>query len=97
MRLTNPTHKLVPAVLLVTLAAPPLHAGNTAQPTDWQLPNESSRYPFADDTPIVFIDRTRKAAEWDELMRTFQEPVAEARPGEWWASMECVFDLDDHV
>lgn len=32
--------------------------------------------------------------EWDELMRTLQEPVAEAREGEWWAELEEVFDLD---
>jgi L-rhamnose mutarotase len=31
---------------------------------------------------------------WDELMRTMQERVPEARPGEWWAMMECVFDLN---
>jgi L-rhamnose mutarotase len=31
--------------------------------------------------------------EWDELMRSLQEPVPEARPAEWWAPMEEVFDL----
>jgi L-rhamnose mutarotase len=31
---------------------------------------------------------------WDALMRTLQEPVPEARPGEWWSAMERVFDLD---
>lgn len=31
---------------------------------------------------------------WDELMRTLQEPAPEARPGEWWAPMEIVFDID---
>jgi L-rhamnose mutarotase len=31
---------------------------------------------------------------WDDLMRTFQERVPEARPGEWWHVMEEVFDLD---
>ncbi len=30
---------------------------------------------------------------WDELMRTMQERVDEAKPGEWWAMMELVFDL----
>ncbi len=34
-----------------------------------------------------------RAKEWDDLMRTFQEPVAGAKPGEWWASMEHVFNL----
>jgi len=31
--------------------------------------------------------------KWDELMRSMQERVDEARPGEWWARMELVFDL----
>lgn len=35
----------------------------------------------------------RRYQEWDELMRGFQEPVPEAKPGEWWARMEEVFDL----
>jgi L-rhamnose mutarotase len=31
---------------------------------------------------------------WDELMRTMQQRVDEARPDEWWAAMELVFDLN---
>jgi L-rhamnose mutarotase len=31
--------------------------------------------------------------KWDELMRTMQERVDGAKPGEWWAMMELVFDL----
>lgn len=31
--------------------------------------------------------------EWDELMRSLQEPAPEAKPGEWWAPMDEVFDL----
>jgi len=31
--------------------------------------------------------------EWQELMASFQEPVPEAKPGEWWAEMQLVFDL----
>lgn len=30
---------------------------------------------------------------WDELMRSMQERVGAAKPGEWWAMMELVFDL----
>ncbi len=37
-----------------------------------------------------------RAKEWDDIMKTFQEPVPEAKPGEWWALMENVFDLRDH-
>lgn len=32
--------------------------------------------------------------KWDELMRTMQERVDGAKPGEWWAMMELVFDLN---
>jgi L-rhamnose mutarotase len=32
--------------------------------------------------------------EWQELMASFQEPVAEARPGQWWADMELVYRLE---
>jgi L-rhamnose mutarotase len=35
-----------------------------------------------------------RAKEWDDLMRTFQEPVPEAAKGAWWAEMGEVFDLD---
>jgi L-rhamnose mutarotase len=35
-----------------------------------------------------------RAKEWDELMCTFQERVPGAKPGEWWAAMEEVFDID---
>ena len=31
--------------------------------------------------------------EWQTLMASFQEPVADAQPGEWWADMKQVFDL----
>ncbi len=44
-----------------------------------------------------YIEQNPRAVEWDELMRTFQERVPEAREGEWWALMEQVFDLQDHV
>jgi L-rhamnose mutarotase len=32
--------------------------------------------------------------EWQDLMASMQEPVADARPGEWWARMELVFTLE---
>ena len=35
-----------------------------------------------------------KAQAWDALMRTFQQRVPEARPGDWWTPMEMVFDLE---
>lgn len=35
-----------------------------------------------------------RVAEWERLMRTLQEPVPDAREGEWWAAMKPVFHLD---
>lgn len=34
-----------------------------------------------------------KTREWDEFMRTFQRPAPFAKPGEWWAPMDEIFDL----
>ena len=36
-----------------------------------------------------------RGAEWDALMRRYQQrvPAASASPGEWWTPMELVFDL----
>ena len=31
--------------------------------------------------------------EWQDLMASFQEPVPNAKPSEWWAEMEQVFNL----
>jgi len=38
-----------------------------------------------------------KEKEWDELMRTFQKPVKDARQGEWWAEMELVYDFEQQL
>ncbi len=40
-----------------------------------------------------YLKENPKCKTWDKLMRTFQEPVAEAEPDEWWARMELVFQL----
>jgi len=37
---------------------------------------------------------TPKAREWDELMRSFQEPVEGGNPGETWIQMTEVYALD---
>ena len=44
-----------------------------------------------------YIEANPKAKEWDDLMRTFQVKVAEAKGDEWWAMMEHVFDLGKHL
>lgn len=31
---------------------------------------------------------------WERLMKAMQSPLPEAAPGEWWARMERVFQLD---
>ena len=38
-----------------------------------------------------------KCKQWDSLMRTLQQPLDEARPGELWAEMECVFDMEEQL
>ena len=35
-----------------------------------------------------------KAREWDELMRTLQEPVTGAKPGETWVQMTEVYAVE---
>ena len=35
-----------------------------------------------------------KCREWDSLMRRYQRTAPVARPGEWWAGMREVFDLE---
>ena len=35
-----------------------------------------------------------RVAEWERLMKSLQEPAADARAGEWWAAMEPVFHLN---
>jgi L-rhamnose mutarotase len=34
-----------------------------------------------------------KIAEWQSLMESLQEPVAEASEAEWWAAMDLVYEL----
>ena len=41
-----------------------------------------------------YVERGGRIAEWQALMESFQEPVAEAKPGEWWADMEPVYALE---
>jgi L-rhamnose mutarotase len=36
-----------------------------------------------------------RVQEWERLMRSLQEPAADAPPGEWWAVMDPVFQLHD--
>src|SRR5262245_6665733 len=38
-----------------------------------------------------------RVAQWEQLMNSFQEPVPEASPGEWWAAMEPVFQLEPEI
>jgi L-rhamnose mutarotase len=34
-----------------------------------------------------------RVQEWERLMKSLQEPSADAPPGDWWAVMEPVFHL----
>jgi L-rhamnose mutarotase len=49
---------------------------------------------FVPDRDFSKYMETGRAREWDELMRTFQQPVPDASPGDWWSEMDEVFDLD---
>jgi L-rhamnose mutarotase len=48
---------------------------------------------FEPERDLARLGEDERYREWDELMRTMQEPVPEARPTDWWAPMELVFDL----
>jgi L-rhamnose mutarotase len=37
-----------------------------------------------------------RVAEWEALMQSMQEPPPGGRPGEWWAVMQPVFQLNEH-
>jgi L-rhamnose mutarotase len=37
---------------------------------------------------------SERVVEWERLMKSLQEPPAEARAGEWWAFMDPVFHLE---
>ena len=34
-----------------------------------------------------------RVAEWEALMKSMQQPIPDASPGEWWAPMRPVFRL----
>ena len=40
-----------------------------------------------------YESETPRAAEWQWLMESLQEPAPEAAAGEWWAEMRLVFEL----
>lgn len=35
--------------------------------------------------------------KWDSLMKAYQQKVPTAKEGEWWSTMEEVFDLSSQV
>ena len=44
----------------------------------------------------VFADHAAsnpRVQEWEQLMKSLQEPAPGARPGEWWAAMDPIFHL----
>jgi len=49
---------------------------------------------FDPDRDFPKLNDLPRYREWDELMRTLQERAPEAKPDEWWAPMEEVFDLN---
>ena len=52
---------------------------------------------FYDPDALSAYTEKPRAKEWDELMKTFQQPLKWAKPGEYWLQMELVFDMDQFV
>jgi L-rhamnose mutarotase len=40
-----------------------------------------------------YTESSPRIHEWQSLMESLQQPVPEAKPGEWWAAMELVYSL----
>ena len=40
------------------------------------------------------VSSSPRVAEWEALMKGLQQPPPGGRPGEWWAQMEPVFQLE---
>ncbi len=52
---------------------------------------------FDPDTDLEkYLQLDPKIDQWENLMASYQEPVPEARPGEYWADLELVFRMSDH-
>ena len=49
---------------------------------------------FDPEVDFARINEDPVSARWNALMATLQERAPEARPDEWWAPMDLVFDLD---
>ena len=42
-----------------------------------------------------YLESNARIREWQSLMESLQEPVSDAKPGEWWADMELVYALGE--
>ena len=42
----------------------------------------------------IHVASSPRVAEWEALMKSMQEPAPGGAPGEWWARMEPVFQLN---
>ena len=49
---------------------------------------------FVPERDFQRFTQSPRGAEWDRLMRTYQQRVPGAGAGEWWTPLELVFDLD---
>jgi L-rhamnose mutarotase len=43
---------------------------------------------------VHHASRDPRVAEWEALMKSMQRPAPGAAKNEWWAQMECVFELN---
>ena len=44
-----------------------------------------------------YMAETPRAKEWDDLMRSYQQRVPSAGPGDWWTPMPKVYDLGEQL
>jgi cytochrome c peroxidase len=72
-----PTHKDTVAVVVKPGALPPTPAIEDTS-FAWQLPRASWKTPFQDEQPILFINRSQSAAEWDKLDHFWNETIEKA-------------------
>src|SRR5687768_4638578 len=65
---------------LVPAPAPAARAADAAEvrraQLEWQVPNEDLALAFKDVQPILFVNRSQNAAEWDQLPK-FWNPAEE--------------------
>lgn len=63
------------AACALLVAAAPSKDDASAGATEWQLPRADWKTPFAQERPILFVNRAQAASEWDKLPAYWNEAV----------------------